>query len=590
MTRDRLVSVRGGLLAVVAAALVVGLVLTLTSGNGHRQRRPAGSCNNIDHDLICGPGPQPANARHRDTFGQPGAGAGRPEPRPRPAPRPVPTGGREGPTAGDQRRLAETARSYSPGDLGSDVRRGSAGHPLLPAVAQRPGILAASPRSPVPAAGRPGVGRRTRSCFCRVLDPHLVQSAGSPIVSSSQWEADAKAGVRQTVSDLLVQPDPGWQQLVASGWQPTDARMDILDVAGLLTVTSGSHNRDRAFHAVVVGRQRSLASRLRHDLHRRMAGDGVSCLSLDPAKTVTCLAGTVSKAAAADVFGSIAHDFATAADSTINWLWAQMSDATAIRLGGTAFNQLLAVAGLVAIVIAVGIFAIQMAISAVRRDPSGIGRAAGGLVVMGLGGGAAIAVTELLLQAVDAISAGVLQVTTGDSMQQMGNSILAAGSISGCHVEPGRSDPDLAVGSGRGGHGVAGPDRAEAAGDRGGRPQPVRVRGQSRRLLPIVGAPMGRTDRRFGVLEADPDFRLRDRALRPPQRCRQSPARGGTQEITQTVSGVLILGVGRFRPVGGHQNGPLRRRPPGGDAHDGRARDGRRQARSSRWPAPSVPR
>ena len=167
-----------------------------------------------------------------------------------------------------------------------------------------------------------------------------------------------------------------------------------------------------------------------------MAGDVVSCLSLDPAKTVTCLAGSVSKTVAADVFGSIAHDFAAAADSTINWLWAQMSDATAVRLGGTAFNQLLAVAGLVAIVIAVGIFVIQMAVSAVRRDPSGIGRAAGGLVVMGLGGGAAIAVTELLLQAVDAISAGVLQVTTGDSMQQMGNSILAAGSISASTSNP----------------------------------------------------------------------------------------------------------------------------------------------------------
>ena len=167
-----------------------------------------------------------------------------------------------------------------------------------------------------------------------------------------------------------------------------------------------------------------------------MAGDGVSCLSLDPAKTVTCLAGTVTKAAAADVFGAIAHDFATAADSTINWLWAQMSDATAIRLGGTAFNQLLAVAGLVAIVVAVGIFAIQLGVSAVRRDPSGIGRAVGGLVVMGLGGGAAIAVTELLLQAVDAISAGVLQVTTGDSMQQMGNSILAVGSISASTSNP----------------------------------------------------------------------------------------------------------------------------------------------------------
>ena len=83
--------------------------------------------------------------------------------------------------------------------------------------------------------------------FLSVLDPHLVQSAGSPIVSSSQWNADAKAGVRQSVSGLLVQPDPGWQQLVASGWQPTDARMAILDVAGLLTVTSGSHHRVEHF-------------------------------------------------------------------------------------------------------------------------------------------------------------------------------------------------------------------------------------------------------------------------------------------------------------------------------------------------------
>jgi hypothetical protein len=58
---------------------------------------------------------------------------------------------------------------------------------------------------------------------------------------------------------------------------------------------------------------------------------------------------------------------------------------------------------------------------------------------MGLGGGAAIAVTELLLQAVDAISAGVLQVTTGESMQQMGNSILATGSISASTSNPAAS-------------------------------------------------------------------------------------------------------------------------------------------------------
>ncbi len=41
------------------------------------------------------------------------------------------------------------------------------------------------------------------------------------------------------MSDLLVQPDPGWTQLTAAGWQPADARMAGVDVSGLLTVRQG---------------------------------------------------------------------------------------------------------------------------------------------------------------------------------------------------------------------------------------------------------------------------------------------------------------------------------------------------------------
>ena len=261
-----------------------------------------------------------------------------------------------------------------------------------------------------------------------------------------------------------------------------------------------------------------------------------------------------------------------------------MSDATAIRLGGTAFNELLAVAGLVAIVIAVGIFAIQMAISAVRRDPSGIGRAAGGLVVMGLGGGAAIAVTELLLQAVDAISAGVLQVTTGDSMQQMGNSILAAGSISASTSNPAALILISLL--------------ALAA------VVMVWLALTVRKLLVIVAAVLSP----FAFAGSLADF-SRSWVRRWVElivalvfsklilmfvfvigifvllKGLGSTSTGGTQEITQTVSGVLILALAGFAP-GGHQDGPLRRSPPRGNARDGLARDGRRR----RGPVDGPPR
>ncbi len=153
---------------------------------------------------------------------------------------------------------------------------------------------------------------------------------------------------------------------------------------------------------------------------------------LNPLDCVT----DVAKGAANDVLSSIASAFAKAADGAINWLWGQMSDATTIRLGGTAFNQLLGIAAAIAVVIAVLLFVIQLAVSAVRRDPGGVSRAVKGLFIMGIGGGLAVAVTEVLLQAVDALSAGVLQVTTGDTVAQMGKTILASGAISNSTSNP----------------------------------------------------------------------------------------------------------------------------------------------------------
>ena len=66
-----------------------------------------------------------------------------------------------------------------------------------------------------------------------------------------------------------------------------------------------------------------------------------------------------------------------------------------------------------AVVVATGLFVIQVIASVLRRDGSGLARALKGLLVAFVGSVAAIAVTTLLLAAVDALSAGFVQCRHG---------------------------------------------------------------------------------------------------------------------------------------------------------------------------------
>jgi hypothetical protein len=75
--------------------------------------------------------------------------------------------------------------------------------------------------------------------YLSLLAPQVLAGQPSPVPTPARWQADAHAGVRQSVSDLLVQPDPAWTALTAAGWQPSDARMAGEDVSGLLTVRVG---------------------------------------------------------------------------------------------------------------------------------------------------------------------------------------------------------------------------------------------------------------------------------------------------------------------------------------------------------------
>lgn len=151
----------------------------------------------------------------------------------------------------------------------------------------------------------------------------------------------------------------------------------------------------------------------------------MSCSVLNP---VGCMSDA-AKSVAGDAFSSIAHDFGKAADSTINWLWSQLSQATAVHLGGPGFNLDIGIVAAITGVVAVGLFVIQVITSVLRRDPGGLGRAAKGLVVAFIAGGVAVAVTNLLLSAVDSLSAGVVQMAMGTTIDQMGHKLLGGTAI-----------------------------------------------------------------------------------------------------------------------------------------------------------------
>src|ERR1700733_11110073 len=105
--------------------------------------------------------------------------------------------------------------------------------------------------------------------------------------------------------------------------------------------------------------------------------------------SITHPLGCVSSAAssvAGDAFSSIAHDFAKAADSAINWLWGQMGSSTAVHLGGAGFNLDLAIVVAITAAVAVGLFMVQVIASTLRRDGSGLARAGKGLVVTFIAG------------------------------------------------------------------------------------------------------------------------------------------------------------------------------------------------------------
>jgi hypothetical protein len=83
--------------------------------------------------------------------------------------------------------------------------------------------------------------------YLSLFDPRLLGGTPSPIPTSAEWSVLAEQQVRWSVSDLLIQVDPEWTQVVGSGWQPPDVRMEEEDVSGLLTAQQGGASTSHRF-------------------------------------------------------------------------------------------------------------------------------------------------------------------------------------------------------------------------------------------------------------------------------------------------------------------------------------------------------
>jgi type IV secretion system protein TrbL len=151
----------------------------------------------------------------------------------------------------------------------------------------------------------------------------------------------------------------------------------------------------------------------------------VSCSLINPLSYSSC-AGDIAKSVAGDAFDSIAKSFGHAAQSATGWLWAQINTATAVQLGGAGFSTVLGMVAAIAGTVAVALFVVQVIQSVLRREPAGLGRAIRGLLVAFIAGGVSVAVVNLLLAATDALCTGVVETAVGTDPAGLGRLVLGS--------------------------------------------------------------------------------------------------------------------------------------------------------------------
>lgn len=83
--------------------------------------------------------------------------------------------------------------------------------------------------------------------YLSLFDTAAVGGTSSPVPDASSWASAAQTGERWSVSDLVIQADPQFSQIVASGWEPIDQRFAVEDVTGLLIIHQGQSDTTHHF-------------------------------------------------------------------------------------------------------------------------------------------------------------------------------------------------------------------------------------------------------------------------------------------------------------------------------------------------------
>jgi type IV secretion system protein TrbL len=133
----------------------------------------------------------------------------------------------------------------------------------------------------------------------------------------------------------------------------------------------------------------------------------------------------------------LANAVADAAGAAFRWLWRNIDTATSIDLvplfhpfasGG---QSLMDVTIEVAALVGLALFFVQIALSALRAEPGGVGRAARGLVTAYVGSVVAILSIPLLDAAITQVCDGIVKTVTGKDLSGFGHTLAAAMSLSG---------------------------------------------------------------------------------------------------------------------------------------------------------------
>ena len=128
-----------------------------------------------------------------------------------------------------------------------------------------------------------------------------------------------------------------------------------------------------------------------------------------------CRINDIATSAANDAFANIAGWFGKAASQATTWLWQEIGSATSVNLDSPQLGTDLLATSAIAVVLSLALFLVQVITSVLRREPSGLGRAAKGLVIALVASVFALGVTRILLGVVDSLSEGVVSYAMGSN-------------------------------------------------------------------------------------------------------------------------------------------------------------------------------